>query len=137
MADITVTAASVSSVLPQLERRISVVLAETVTAGQAAYQLTAGTFGLADANAAGRQQFRGIFAQGGSAGDVVPVIMEGFLEGFAVSSLNGDAPLYLSDTAGALNDSAGTMTVVCGRVFALTNGTKVAYIRGNWSQIWA
>lgn len=137
MADITVTAANVSRVFPQQDEIISVKLAEAVTAGQTAYQLTAGTFGLSDANAAGKQQFRGVFLAAGAAGEVVPVLKKGYLNGFGVSSLNGDAVLYQSDTAGAFADAAGTMTVVCGRVFTMTDGTKIAYIDAQWSQIWA
>lgn len=137
MADITVTAAQVGRVFPQNDIVISVKLAEAVTKGQAGYQLTAGTFGLADTNAAGRQQFRGIFLESGSAGQVVPLLIKGAVYGFGVSSLNGDAVLYGSDTAGAMADAAGTLTVICGRVLGLSDGTKVAYIDAQWSQIWA
>ncbi len=137
MADIVVTAANVSRVFPQQDEIISVKLAETVTPGQTAYQLTAGTFGVADANAAGKQQFRGIFLEAGATGEVVPLLKKGYASGFTVSGLNGDAVLYLSDTVGAFGDGAGTMTVVCGRVFTMTDGTKIAYIDAQWAQIWA
>jgi hypothetical protein len=137
MADIVVTAAEVARVYPQNDEVVSVKLAATVTRGQAAYQTTATTFGLADANAAGAQQFRGIFLEGGAAGQVVPMLKRGALYGFTVSGLNGDAVLYLSDTAGALADAAGTMTVIAGRVIGTMDGTKVAYIDAQWAQIWA
>lgn len=137
MADIDFTAAQVSPVFPQNCEILSVKLAETVTEGQTAYQLTAGTFGLSDANAAGKQQFRGIFLDPGGAGQTVRVLKRGHLYGFSVSGLNGDAVLYQSDTAGDMADSAGTMTVVCGRVFVLTDATKVVYIDAQWAQVWA
>ena len=60
MADITVTAAKVALVFPEQSEVYNVKLAEAVTKGQALYQTTSGTYGLADANAAGKQQFRGI-----------------------------------------------------------------------------
>ena len=137
MTDLTVTAAKVGRVFPQNDEVISVKLYETVTAGQAAYQTTAGLFGLCDTNAAGLQQFRGVFLQGGGAGQTVPMLKRGCVEGLGVSSLNGDAVIYASDTAGALADAAGTLTVVAGRVFVLPNGSKVAYIDAQWAQIWA
>jgi hypothetical protein len=136
MADIAVTAANVSRVFPQQDEVISVKLIEAVTKGQAAYQSTT-TFGIADANAAGKQQFRGVFLEAGAAGEVVPLLKKGYLNGFGVSGLNSDAVLYLSDTAGSLADAAGTMTVVCGRVFSMTDGTKIAYIDAQWAQVWA
>lgn len=139
MADITVTAANVSRIFPQQAELYTVKLAETVTAGQAAYQLAAGTYGLADANASGKQQFRGVFLEGGAAGAYVPMLVRGVLGGYTVSGLNADAPLYLSDTAGAFADAAGTMTVVCGRVFMMSDATptKVVYIDARWAQIWS
>lgn len=139
MTAIAVTAANVSPVFPQQSEILTVKLAEAVTAGQSAYQLAAGTFGLSDGNASGRQQFRGIFLQAGAAGDYVALLKRGYVNGFAVSGLNADAPLYQSDTAGALDDAAGTMTVVCGRVFMLPDAslTKIVYIDAQWTQIWS
>lgn len=137
MTAIALTAAQVSRVFPQMDQVISVRLAETVTVGQAAYQTSSGTFGVADANASGRQQFRGIFLQGGAAGDVVPLLKEGYLYGYTLAG-NPDTPVYLSDTAGSLDDAAGTMTVVCGRVATLADGTtKILYVEARWTHIWA
>lgn len=139
MTDITVTAAQVSRVYPQpqYDEIISVKLAEAVTAGQAAYGTSSGTFGLADANASGKQQFRGVFLQAGAAGEVVPVLKRGYLYGYTLSG-NPDTPIYLSDTAGAFADAAGTMTVVCGRVLALPDGsTKVLYVEASWTWVWS
>lgn len=137
MTAISVTAAQVGRVFPQSDEVISVKLAEAVTAGQTAYQLTAGTFGVADANAAGKQQFRGIFLEAGAAGQVVPMLKCGYVYGYSVSGLNADVPVYLSDTAGSLDDTAGTMTVIPGRVVALTDGTKVVYIEARWTHVWS
>ena len=137
MTDIVATAAYIGRADPDNDEVLSVVLAETATAGQTAYQTTTGTFGLCDGNGSGKQQFRGIFLQGGAAGQVVPLLKRGFVEGFTVSGLDGDAPLYVSDTAGSLDDGVGTMTVVCGRVTITPNGTKIAYIDAQWAQIWS
>ncbi len=137
MTVVALTAANVSPVFPQNIEVMSVKLAETATQGEAAYQLTAGTFGVADANGSAKQQFRGIYLEGGGAGQTVRLLKRGALYGYTVSALDGDAPLYLSDTVGDLDTAAGTLTVVCGRVLALTDGTKVVYIDAQWAQVWA
>lgn len=134
------TAANVQLVFPQWAEVYDVVLTETVTQGQAVYQLTTGKFGVADANASGKQQFRGIALGGGAAGQSITILKRGHCYGFTVSSLNADAILYLSDTAGSLDDSVGTMTVNCGRVVALSdagNLTKVVYIDADWLRAWS
>jgi len=83
---------------------------------------------------------RGIALQSVGAGSAVEVLHQGEINGFGVSALNGDAFVYLSDTAGVLADAAGTMTVPCGRVLALTNGslmTKVLRVFVQWEAQWA
>lgn len=140
MAEITVTTASVAVLDPIKSDIRSYFAAEAITAGQAVYFTTAGKVGVADANAAGKQQFRGIALQSVGAGSAVEVLHQGEINGFGVSALNGDAFVYLSDTAGVLADAAGTMTVPCGRVLALTNGslmTKVLRVFVQWEAQWA
>jgi hypothetical protein len=139
MADLTVTATQVALIHPLKADVVPVKLAEAVAAGQAVYQATDGTFGLADANAAGKQQFRGVALQGGGAGQVVDVVREGEIYGYDLSGLDYDAPIYLSDTAGALADAAGTLSVQCGRVAAMTDKgkTKVLYLKADWLRTWA
>lgn len=140
MADISVVAADVDDVSPFKADIVPVFLAETVTAGQIGYQLADGTFGIADANAGGKQQARGVFLQGGTAtGGPVDLLREGEVTGFGISGLNYDAPLYLSDTAGALADAAGTVTALVARVTGLTDKdkTKVLYFFFDWSEVYA
>lgn len=124
MTDITVTAAKVAKQADTKTR--SFIAAETITAGQALYMLTTGTVGVADANSSGKEQFCGIALNGGLAGDAIEVAYFGPVEGFALSTVNCWAPLYLSDTAGALGDGAGSMTVRAGRVMAKTDNSTVA-----------
>ncbi len=140
MADIALTAAQIAVVFPQEAEIVDVTLTEAVTKGQAGYQLTTGKFGVADANAAGKQQFRGIFLKAGAAGQVVPLLKRGHVYGFTVAAMNGDAIAYLSDTAGALADAAGTMTVNVGRIVGLTDHgvfTKVLFVDADWLRAWA
>jgi hypothetical protein len=139
MSDITVTATQVAALFPDKAEIVDLIAVETITAGQAVYQTTAGKAGVADANASGKQQFRGIALNGAGAGYAVSVLVRGHVAGFTVSGLNGDVLVYLSDTAGALADGVGTMTVNCGRVTALTDGslTKVLYICADWLRTWS
>lgn len=141
MGDITVTAAQVAPLYPDGEKGtiiVSKIAAVTITKGQAVYYLTTGTCGVADANDAGKQQFRGIALNGGGAGQAIDVLEQGFVAGFTLTG-NADTIIYLSDTAGALGDANGTMNVKVGRVQCLSDKslTKVLYVRqwptADWS----
>lgn len=140
MADIALVAAKIARVVSQLDEVYDGIAGETITTGQAVYWIAAsGKLGVADANAAGKQQFRGIALNGGGAGQAISYLKQGLISGFTISGLNYDALVYLSDTAGALADAAGTMTVNVGRVVALSdaNLTKVLYVTADWLRAWA
>jgi hypothetical protein len=134
MAAIVVTAAEVA--INQGTRTRSYIAAETITAGQAVYKLAAGTVGVADANAAGKQQYRGIAINGGAAGTPIMVAYFGPVEGFTLTG-DVDTLVYLSDTAGGLDTAAGTMTVPVGRVDMRDDGTKFLFTDVNWLAQWA
>ena len=138
MTDITVTAAKVGFVDQEQSEHRSYIATETITAGQAVYILTTGKVGVADANASGKQQFRGIAMNGGGAGSAIDVLHCGEVAGFTLSG-NADAVLYLSDTAGALADAAGTMSVVVGRIVCRSDAslTKVLHDFVPWTTTWA
>jgi len=137
MAVIVVTADRVGESFPQNAETFSVKLAETVTRGQLLYQTTTGTFGVADANVAGREQARGVALEGGGAGQTIRMLKRGVVSGFTVAALNCDVPVYLSDTAGALDTANGTLTVIVGRVFGHTDGTKLVHFDFDWLRTWA
>lgn len=138
MADIAVTAAQVGVVNPAECEVHDFIAAAALTAGQAVYLDANGKVGVADANAAGAQQFRGLALKTVGAGQPVSVLKKGRVYGFTISGLAYNAPVYLSDTAGALADAAGTLTVNCGRVTALTDPdrTKVLYVEADWLRTW-
>lgn len=139
MADIALTAAQIGLVFAEGNETFDLIAVEAITKGQAVYITTAGKAGVADANAAGKEQFRGIALNAAAAGRAVTIVKRGFLYGFTVSSLNADVPLYLSDTAGALGDAvSATKTVNCGRVVCLTDksATKVVHIEADWIRAW-
>jgi hypothetical protein len=133
MADLTVTAAQVSPIFPRFAEIYPVVLAETVTAGQVLYQTSAGTYGIADANVAGKQQARGIALEGGGAGQGVSMLVRGHCAGFTIAQAY-DARLFLSDTAGAVADAAGTMSVPIGRVVPMSDNAKTKAVYFDVSQ---
>jgi hypothetical protein len=139
--EVALTAAQIAPVFPEEAEIYSFVAAEAITQGEAVYMLTsAGTVGVADANVANKQQFRGIALEAAAAGQAISVLKRGHCYGFTVSALSYDDVLYLSDTAGDLSTVAGTLTVNCGRVVALSDKptyTKVVYIDADWLREWA
>lgn len=138
MTAVTVTATQISLPDPQKCTIRSYIATETITAGQAVYILTTGKVGVADANASGKQQFRGIALNGGGAGAAIDVLHDGEVAGFTLSG-NADTFVYLSDTAGGLDTSAGTMTVRCGRVVCRSDKdlTKVLRVFTRWDTDWS
>ena len=139
MADLTIGSNGISLVHSDEAEIFDMKAAEAITAGQPVYITTAGKAGVADANAAGKQQFRGIALKGVAAGEIVPVLKCGFLSGYDLSGVAYNGLVYLSDTAGKLADAAGTMTVNCGRVFQKTDPdlTKILYVEADWLRAWS
>lgn len=140
MGDVALTAAQVEPIDPLSHSEIySGIAAETITKGQVVYITTTGTVGVADANGAGKQQARGIALNAAGAGQAVSFLKRGRVAGFTVGSVNCSAPLYLSDTAGALGTTVGTMTVPCGIVVAMPDkdATRVFYADFRWGPDWA
>ena len=138
MADITVTAAKVGVCDPLKAEIFPFEAAETITAGQAVFVDTNGKIQLADANASGEQQCAGIALNGGGAGQAIDVLKRGRVYGFTLAGAYFSAA-YLSDTAGALGTTAGTMTVNMGRVVPLSDSdkTKVLYVDASWATVWS
>lgn len=132
MGNITVNADRVARVYPENDECYNVVLACTVTEGQALYQTTSGTFGLAQADELTERQFRGIALEAGNAGDTISMLKQGMLAGYVLATY--EDVVYLSDTPGALSTVIGTLPVRCGRVTALTDRSReeVLYVRADW-----
>ena len=140
MSDIALTAAQVEPIDPLSHSEIySGIAAEAITKGQVVYMTTTGTIGVADANGSGTVQARGIALNAAGAGQAVGYLKRGRVAGFTVSGINCSAPLFLSNTAGALADSAGATSVPCGIVVAMTDkdATKVFYADFRWGPDWA
>ena len=139
MADLTIGSNGISIVFANEADIRDIKAVEAITAGQAVYVTTAGKAGVADANAAGKQQFRGIALKSVAAGEICPVLTEGYLSGYDLSGVAYDGAVYLSDTAGKLADGVGTMTVNCGRVTNLADAdlTKILFVKADWLRAWS
>jgi hypothetical protein len=103
-------------------------LAETLVVGDAVrFDTSTGKFTGSNASAAGEARTYGILVSKDGAGAVGAAVRKGVLDGFALTALDYDAIVYLSDTDKTLADAAGTVTTaIVGRVipgFATTLGT--------------
>lgn len=138
MTDIVVTPAQVAAVDPKTALIQSYIAGVAITKGQAVYIASTGKLGVCETDQAGKQQFRGIALNAGGIGAAIDVLHEGLLYGFTVSALNADVLVYASNTAGALADANGTMTVPAGRVVCLPDKslTKVIHIAVRWLANW-
>jgi len=139
MADITVTAAQVALIDPLKAEVYSVIAAEAITAGQVVFFDNTGKAQLADANAAGELQARGIALNAAGIGMAVDIVKRGRVAGFTLTDQAYGAPIYLSNTTGALADAAGATTVPVGSVIPLSDRdrTKALYAEFRWTADWA
>ncbi len=132
-----VTADNVAVLFPRYAEIYDFVAAAAITAGQTLYLNSAGKVDLYDSNGSGTLQLLGVALNGAGAGQAVSVLKRGFVGGFTVSGLAYDAPVYGSNTAGALADAAGGSSIVAGKVKAMPDGslTKVLYIDISWNVV--
>lgn len=92
---------------------------EAVTAGQVArIDTTSGKPTLANGTVAAEARAFGVCASPTASNVGVTLIRRGILDGYDLSALDFDAPIYLSDTDGALSTTAGTVSVIAGRVIS-------------------
>jgi hypothetical protein len=135
MTDLAVVEAAVAVVFPLKAEIHTGILAAAVTAGQAVYVVIASAdYDLADAGVANQlAELRGIALESGGVGQAINILKRGHIAGFTLTQAHDDE-IFLSDTAGALADAAGTVTVHAGRVIALTDKarTKVLFIDIPW-----
>lgn len=125
MADIALTTAARVEVVESIEQ-MTLPAAEAITPGAPVrLDTSTGKFTNANGTTTGEARVYGI-ATGGAAiaaGEPVTAIRQGVMDGFALSGLNYDAAVYLSDTDGRLADAAGTVSTVVGRVIPGTSTT--------------
>lgn len=115
MSDITVTAANVGLANKNGHVIRSLMGGATFTGGQAVYVDSGGLGQLTAGGATATSNFAGIAlpirnssGNAGAAGQVMEIVEQGDVEGFNLSGLAYWAPVYISNTSGALATSAGT-----------------------------
>lgn len=133
MADLSFTSAQVRRADPRFDIVIDFIAGVAISAGQGVYINSSGKAALADASAAGTAVCVGIALQSVSAEQVVPVLYQGFVYGFDLSSVAYNTLISVSDTAGDLDNGAGSPTVAApvGRVMPVSEGgtpTKLLYV---------
>lgn len=132
MADLSPTADKVSVANPQQAIMTDFIAAVAIDAGEGVYINSDGKAALADASAAGTAACVGVAIESVSAGQVVPVVQVGFIDGMGVSGVAYNTIISVSDTAGAFDNGAGSPTVSCpvGRVMPATDGslTKLLFV---------
>jgi hypothetical protein len=135
------TGASVHAIFVNQAEQYPGLAAEALTNGQVAYLVAAsGKYGLADANASGKEQVRGIVIDAAGANQGTTILFRGHVGGYDLSGLDYGDLVYLSDTAGGLDDAASaTLTVVIGRVVPMSDKdlTKVLYVDSSITANWA
>lgn len=142
MAAVVVTAAKVAPVYPNSSStliRDCTALEAIATAGLSLYlDPTTGKVGLCDADAAGKQQFYGLSLRGAAIGETLSVLVRGEVYGFTLSG-NYASLVYQGDTAGALSDTVGTMTVNVGKVVPINDSgkTKVLFVNADLLRAWS
>lgn len=139
MTDLTIASTGLREVFADRNDTFDMIAVEAITAGQPIYQTAAGKAGIADANASGKQQARGIALYDTGIGKPVACLRKGYLAGYVLTGVAYDGVVYLSDTAGKLADAAGTLEVRLGRVESLNDPdlTKVLFVDIDHLRTWA
>ena len=123
MADLTLLTANKLEVVESIEQ-MTLPTAEVCSPGQAVrLDTSTGKWTKSNGSSAGEARIYGLVVGGVAnvAGMPVTAIRQGVIDGYDLSGLAYDAPVYLSDTDGALADAAGTVSVVVGRVIPATS----------------
>lgn len=117
MAAIALTTAGRIEVLssdPAQQRHLRASVA--VAAGQVVRANTSGQWALANATDAANSAAPYLALKACNAGEYLTASRVCKVDGLAVTGMAYDAPIYLSDTAGTLATTAGTVSVILGRV---------------------
>ena len=117
MADLALVTAGKINVIESIEQA-TLPAAEDISAGQAVRIDTAnGKFTKSNATVAAEARVYGVAVRTVKSGEPVTAVKRGLLDGFDLSALSWDAPIYLSDTDGSFGSTAGTVSTVVGAVF--------------------
>ncbi len=135
MADIALTSAQVRAINPDNTEFFNCLAGEALTKGDIVYFDTAGKAKKADGSAAGTANARGVALETVGTNGALTILKRGLCAGFAVSGLNADVQVFISDTAAKLADAAGTVSNPVARVATMNDNpdlTKVLYFDFIW-----
>lgn len=129
MADIVVTAANVAVIFPMKAEIHTGLAGAAISAGQLVYVDANGDLQLADASVAGTAAARGMALQTVGAAQALNFLKRGHVAGHTITQAY-DAEVFVSDTAGAAADAAGTVSTHVGRIVPMTDKdqTKVMFV---------
>lgn len=114
LALVTANKVNVATSSPTVQHTLPA--AAAITAGAPVFVNTAGKFAVADAVTVGARGFFGIATRTVAAGESLTALRRGIMDGWDLSALAHDAPVFISNTAGALDSAAGTLSIQIGRV---------------------
>lgn len=134
MADLALVTSDYVNVDTLTVQQHTGIAAEAITAGAPVLFDTNGKWINADANASGKEGAWGIATRTVAAGQSLTVVRRGLMSGWDLSSQAFGAAVYVSNTAGALADAAGSASVQVAHVVPVhgtgTNATadKALYV---------
>lgn len=114
MANIAVATAGVIRVVESIQQDTQTAV-EAILAGAPVRYDTDGKFTNGNGTSASEAACYGVATKSVAAGEAVTAVRQGVLDGYTFSQAYG-ARIYLSDTDGTLGDTAGTVSVLVGRV---------------------
>lgn len=115
MANIALATSGRVEIVGRPTLQLTLPAAEAITAGEAVRIDTNGKFTGANGTTTTENRVYGVASHAAAAGETVTAVRKGLMDGFTFTQAY-DAPIYLSDTDGALADAAGTVSTVVGRV---------------------
>lgn len=123
MANMNLAVADTVYIVESLEQ-MTLPAAEDITAGDLVrIDTSSGKFTKGNGSNANEARIYGIATRTVKAGFGLTAIAKGVMDGWVLSALAYDAPLYASDTDGRIADAAGTVSKVIGRVIPATGTT--------------
>jgi hypothetical protein len=116
MADLALVTADTLHIVESIEQMTGIA-GVAISAGQIIRpDATTGKWALSDANNAADVLCSYMATKTAAAGTGLTGLKRGTVDGFDLAALNYGVPAYISDTAGALADAAGTTSKVAGQV---------------------
>lgn len=135
MAAVATVAASIAPIFAHDAEIFDAIAGVDLTAGEIVYFNSSGKLVKTNAGASGTAKCAGMVLKTVKAGQATSVLKEGHVGGVTVSGLAYAAKVYASDTAGALADAAGTVSLHVATVVPMPDYptlTKVLFFSANW-----